>query len=559
MIKTYATSTNSMPNRLYQIGVTAALCLLLLGPLADTAGAQSYPLWGPLQSGPYAVGFTTTWQLDYTRAYDIVFEDSTRYAMSKAPRPILINIWYPAQKQDRAMPMVYSDYLSIASTDPLLQPFSRKLAEHSRAIMINELLNKPVHELTDREAVAWNRFLETPTAALKDAAPAPGPFPLIVYHAGAGSSYEDNAVLHEYLASHGYVIVSSAFQEGDGSSLNTYGGEASLQDMAFLVGYARQMPNVDWQRIAMGGHSAGAQAIMRFQSQPQSVVDALFILDTTQDYHSLSNPLWEFTQTVLDNTHHFTAPMLVVAGPAAIFQLIDRLDQAARYYFTIADVGHNEFISQGVLRQHIAAQHGLAETIPPLEQQRRAEALSKRYQVLCEYLLTFLNAHLKEEPAAIASLADRYRHTEPGAAPHAEHMPRGATVPVAYTVPSSTPPTPRQLRRYFDEQGIDSTLTVLQRFWSADSTHPIYDQTYGFAWVYELLEQGETLAAQALSRQFHTFHDGGVNRKFLRYCNIGNLLNFKEFARDCFAYLLMIDPENAEAQEALKTMQESSH
>src|SRR5262249_30219062 len=61
----------------------------------------------------------------------------------------------------------------------------------------------------------------------------PESFPLVIYHAGAGSSFEDNSVLCEFLASHGFVVLGSAFPERSGKSFNTDGGEGSAAAWRF--------------------------------------------------------------------------------------------------------------------------------------------------------------------------------------------------------------------------------------------------------------------------------------------------------------------------------------
>jgi hypothetical protein len=63
---------------------------------SDGPSQQIPPLWGTLCSGAYAVGCNSTLELDWSRAYDAIFEDETAYTSGKAPRPILVNIWYPA-------------------------------------------------------------------------------------------------------------------------------------------------------------------------------------------------------------------------------------------------------------------------------------------------------------------------------------------------------------------------------------------------------------------------------------------------------------------------------
>jgi hypothetical protein len=74
---------------------------------------EAPPLWGALPPGPHAVGFRSLWELDYGRAYNTRFDDNTSYAPGKAPRPILINTWYPARAADGRRPMRHRDYLPI--------------------------------------------------------------------------------------------------------------------------------------------------------------------------------------------------------------------------------------------------------------------------------------------------------------------------------------------------------------------------------------------------------------------------------------------------------------
>src|SRR5262245_16012848 len=79
------------------------------------ANAGSAPLWGKLAPGPHGVGFKSLWELDYSRRYNMTFDDKTTYAPGKAPRPILINLWYPARAADNSKATPHQDYLKIVS------------------------------------------------------------------------------------------------------------------------------------------------------------------------------------------------------------------------------------------------------------------------------------------------------------------------------------------------------------------------------------------------------------------------------------------------------------
>src|SRR5262249_3233838 len=160
----------------------------------------------------------------FSRTYNRVFQDKTTYAPGKAPRPILINIWYPAKEPDHGRPMLHREYLAIESRDPRLTRFATELVDYEKSVVCQYVMSPPAVTLSEVQRRLFVRFWDAPTASRRDAPPADGKFPIVIYHAGAGSSFEDNAVLCEFLASHGYVVVGSAFQEASGESFNVDAG-----------------------------------------------------------------------------------------------------------------------------------------------------------------------------------------------------------------------------------------------------------------------------------------------------------------------------------------------
>jgi len=553
-----------MKNSIRIILQVALVGLLVLG-LSSHAQAQSPPLWGKLSPGSYAVGFKSFWQLDYARRYQMTFEDKTAYAPGKAPRPILINIWYPAKPTSNAKPMQHRDYLDIPSTDPMLARFSAKLVEYDRGVITKELLGKPAKELNDQEKQVLEQFLDTPTASIRNAPPKEGKFPLVIYHSGNGSSFEDNAVLCEFLASHGYVVFGSAFQEPSGASFNVDNG--NIRDFEYLIGYAHQLSNVDWNHIGVIGHSAGAHAVLTYRAQSHCAADAIVSLDTTQDYYSLADNRWEpMTTTVVKNTKNMTGPLLMVANPHAFFELADSLSFARRYYFTIKDLDHNDFISQGCIANELryrlrypTSAKASSDPMPAEQAKEKAhvEAVRTAYEALCDYVLHFLDAELKDDPTGKAFLAKQYRDTKlTDAAPHVVSMPIGSTRPEAYKVDSAIPPMPRQFRYFLHEQGPDKTVAVLKRFQKDAPNEPIYHHVFGFALVMELLEQGKTHDAIAFSDYYRQigFDSGRMILGWGKtYLNLGR----KKMAADFFKKVLLLEPNNKEAAEKLKELGES--
>lgn len=545
-----------MSDRLRTMCRVALVGFLVLGS-SSLAHAQSPPLWDKLPPGPHAIGFKTSWQLDYSRRYNTTFDDKTTYALGKAPRPILVNLWYPATTPGAARRMPHRDYLGIRSDDPLLARFSTKLAEYNRAVIAKEVMGKAQADLTEREKSLLDEFLDTPTACVRDAAPAGGSFPLVVYHAGAGSSFEDNSVFCEFLASHGFMVLGSAFQKRDGSSLAPDGEEGSARDLAFLVAHARQIPGADWSRVGMVGHSLGAQAVLLYQSQSGSLGDAVVCLDTTQDYFSLKEPRWDYLTTpVVKNARNVACPVLMAAGPHAFFELADSLHRARRYYLTVKDLDHNDYITQGVTSKERLYQlhlHDPKQTADARAEDRAAlEKARAKYQAVCLYVLRFLEAELKGDAAGKEFLAKQYRDTSLGGAdPHVEYVPEGRTGPEPYAEASPVPPTPRQVRPFLRQHGTEKTITVYRRFRKDVPTAPIYEHLFELNLVSDLLDEGKTRDAAAFRDCFReTELDCG--KVLLSFGKSFQRLGRPELAARYYKRLLLLEPMNGEAAAGLK-------
>jgi pimeloyl-ACP methyl ester carboxylesterase len=545
--------------------------IVLVGLLASVssslATAQSPPLWGKLPPGPHAVGFQAFWELDFSRRYNMTFEDKTIHAPGKAPRPILITMWYPAKRPGTPKPMPQREYLEIQSADPRLAKFATKLAEYERAVIAKEVMGKPAEKLTDREKPLMNEFLDTPTSCIRDAPPVAGSFPLVIYHSGFGSSFEDNSVLCEFLASHGYVVLGSAFQEPSGTSFNVDGKEASARDMEFLIQCSRRLPSVDWNHIGIVGHSGGAQAALTFRAENNSAVDAVVSLDTTQDYYGLADPRWkDLTTTMIKNSRNVTGPVLMVASPHAFFEMADSLTFARRYYLTVTGLDHNDFISQGGIRKelHYRLRLGRPGQAAPdstamgeAKEKASLETTKAGYESVCAYLLHFLDAELKGDAAGKEFLTNKYRDTKlGGAAPHVEYVPEGRTGPDLYQANSSLPPTPRQLRYFLREQGSEKTVAVLRRFQRDQPTPPICHPIFGLALIGDLLDEGKTHDA-IVFRDYYRETGFDCGRMLLDTGKLYLRLGGKTLAANCFRKVLLLEPSNSEAADKLKKAEET--
>jgi len=154
-----------------------ALALLLLPLCAGevlAAGANDSDLRA---AGPFPVGVTTA-----------VLVDSNRTdAFTKEPRTLVTEIWYPATDDARQSPKnKYSDFLPGGVTPEI-------------DAAVQKTYKMPVAEI-DKLFV---------NDSVRDAHVRQGKFPLVIFSHGNGGNRHQNTFWCDYLASHGYVIVSA--------------------------------------------------------------------------------------------------------------------------------------------------------------------------------------------------------------------------------------------------------------------------------------------------------------------------------------------------------------
>ena len=262
-------------------------------------GRAQGEFWGELKTGRYGVGFRALYQTDAARWYDPDYPSAGK-PLVKKPRPILIALWYPANR-DQGKMMLQRDYYRALTLDEAAPDFAQRLRKFTRDQDCEFMLGKDFDALTDDERGRWDGLLATPVFAVLDAPAAEGRFPVVIYHPGLGGTFEDNAVACEYLASHGYVVLSSAYQAADSSALEIDGDlETSFADLSLLLRYAATLPFADASKVAAMGHSYGAQAALAWRAQPNSPLDAVVFLDTNVDYAGLDAPQFAKTKAALE-------------------------------------------------------------------------------------------------------------------------------------------------------------------------------------------------------------------------------------------------------------------
>jgi dienelactone hydrolase len=426
----------------------AASALVVVGALATTpAGAQEPLLWGGLKPGPCAVGYRSLFQFDHSRQYDPDYAPDPAAPPAHKPRPILLCVWYPAQKSG-TKPLEYRRYLELPPGDAQLAPFLRRLEHNIHVVVSEETVGHAPANRTPAESAAFERFLATRTIAVKDAPPAEGRFPVVIHHPGLGGVSDDNSVLFELLASHGYVVLSSAYPTPDADSVRIGSDlHCSFRDMEFLARYARDLPYADADRLGAMGHSWGAIAVLHWAALPESSLRAFVTLDSGFEYVSVEDcgaePLVYHMRT---NKGNIRAAALRVASAErkANFDLLEpHLKYAPRYEATVASLTHNDYLTHGAIRPAL-----MPEKWPDAKKARRTS-----YDRICQHILHFFDATLKQQVSARESLQRSVR---------GEGLDDGFKLRFKPAAP--IPPTNRQLSLYVKRHGIEKTAELLRSF-----------------------------------------------------------------------------------------------
>ncbi len=364
-----------MKSKLFNILIFVMFSTSIWG---QNSSSKNY-LYPNIEKGRYDVGFQTIIDLDYSRTYNWNYPNDTNSHI-KHPRPIITNIWYPALSSKKNKKMLYGDYIKFKTKVLSLKTFLERIEKYN--IMNSSYYMFYKDSLNDDEEKQFMNHLNEPISVFKNAQPIKDKFPLVIYHAGLGGTLNDNTILCEYLASNGYVVISGAFQSNDYLEVELdWDLERSTKDINFMLNTVKNLPFINFSKIAAIGHSYGAQAILGYKTEDFSPVNCLISLDNTFDYSFDENPegFEPLTLKFYDKIKNMNVPTLVFAGPQASFKVMDSLKFSDRIYATI-ELGHNDYISLSSYASHKGLQIRIDK-----------DSTWEKYRQINEHCLNFLN------------------------------------------------------------------------------------------------------------------------------------------------------------------------
>lgn len=246
------------PGRMTRVLLSSILVLALVACSSTsptTTSSSAVPaLWAGLAPGQYRVGLVSS-------------------TLPTDPHPLQVTVWYPALAGGRQLH--YRDYLLLNLTEV---PATPSAADRAKALSDA----KAFLTTNGVGAAAADSLINTPMYAHASAPTAPGRFPLVMIVQGNAQSASAQAVLAEFLASHGYVVAtipSITRTAGPMESEKDIAPKAELEvaDIDRAVNSLTQWQNIDHSiPPAMVAHSFGSRsALMYALHHPVSAIVSL--------------------------------------------------------------------------------------------------------------------------------------------------------------------------------------------------------------------------------------------------------------------------------------------
>ena len=236
---------------------------LALIALATTSGAQSRAVGTDFPAyGPHAVGYRLIVHEDWTRAAGLPRDFAGRPTGAAPATSLSISVWYPARSSGR--PITWAQYSGVGRTGTRLPADGDSLRNTAIAPLRATGRLRYGRELSRQELATIASLAHRATL---DAPPVAGRHPLVI---GGLESPAVAAPWAEYLASHGYVVVSTPSQ-GRTPTLQATAPlvaiETQTRNLETVFAVARALPFVDAARLGVIGLNFDGYAALVFQSR----------------------------------------------------------------------------------------------------------------------------------------------------------------------------------------------------------------------------------------------------------------------------------------------------
>lgn len=370
--------------------------ILLLCYLPNSSNGQHFAQWGNLVKGEFSVGYKDT----------VLFKANEKFEYHdyKGQKPFFVSIWYPATDNSLDSFMRYRDYLNLPKfkvyeklRDTLIKAYTKTLINDA---ILKEIKSGKRLDFNEKHKLLFEEISDTKVMAKRSLKEISNKFPCVFYHHGAQSTPFDNNVFCEYMASHGFVVVSSSYQlPGTRNSLieSTDKSFTPLSDIDFILNFTRKLTNADTNKIIAAGHSWGGQMELMHDNihsrDPYKLIISFHTTLENKEENQVKEHWPEFNYLLENECSNSTTPTFLFApviikeinnGSGSLATKHDTLfpkflafrnNKTTPYSFITvkSNVTHNGFISIGNLSSPYALKYDLEDKDKRITQQKYYE------------------------------------------------------------------------------------------------------------------------------------------------------------------------------------------
>ncbi len=374
-----------------------ALLTIIIFVLVLVVSAQNIVDKTGLLPGKYGVGFKLIEYADYSRSAlnSPLLKD---FSSENNSRSIRMYMWYPSNIANKKHNILKDFFLKS------VEDFGRIKDE---SLLENMVFNSPQFNRISKSKIKI--ILEQECISIDNAEVAEGKFPVIIV--GQGYNYESpisHLILCEYLASHGYIVVTSPLlgTYSKAVELNMIDFETQVRDMEFLLSKVFELPNANHEKIAALGFDLGAMSATLLQMRNANIKSLvcydggiMFEHNTSRllnpspyyDPQKLNVPALIFSRTIKNNIEMGLKEdsIIFLNSPYSKKFLVRTEDMKHKFYTSYPSLGIESILSP--------------------------EPALKAYPIICEYTLNFFNCYLNGDQSGLGFLrADSKKFNEQG-------------------------------------------------------------------------------------------------------------------------------------------------
>lgn len=336
-----------------------------------------------LPYGKYDVGFKHYIRYDSTRTY----ERLTDWNKKATARPIPISLWFPSQKQTQNSQMTIENYMVVL-----------KKEEEWEVLPNERILEWFYYSNSDKN----KSHLKEKVNAINNAKPFQAKFPVVIYSPSYQASSVENFALCEFLASQGFIVISSPSRGTENRFLDggtTRDIETQARDIQFLINEIGHQAFADVNNLAVIGFSFGGISNVLAQMMDKRI-KAIICLDGAIKYQ-----FQKIQSSPYFNLSKVDVPFIFMSQkdiPAEVmkedkidstlntkFEFYDSVKYSNAYYLKFNNMTHSYFSSMGVIFQD-----------RDIRQDKSDTEIMESYKWVNIYTLNFVNAFLNNQSKA---------------------------------------------------------------------------------------------------------------------------------------------------------------